>query len=212
MRGRLAVLIFVAASGWACDGRDGTLPAASAVVSPTGVRQREDGDAQILPPIESGEIVAYVSRAEQRIYVSRDFRDRAQNLLNAHISVSTGHWRIPLPGDSPSEPLIQGVPQREFEEFAVDDLDADMEPSVGDFRVLVGGYVPLSIGLECVLDEDGSVYVVAGSMAAMVGARAAAGIVREDFLVVGEVGLFEGPSCLERTATKRAVMWVAQEH
>ena len=209
MRGRPAVLIvvFVAALAWGCDGRDGTPPAASNVAPPT-VRQRQDGNIQILPQVESGEVVAYVSRAEQRIYVLRDFRDRAQNLLNAHISVSSGHWRIPLPGDSPSEPLIQGVPQREFEELAIDDLDVAMEPSVGDFRLTLGGYTTLSIDLACVRDEGGSVYVVADSMAAVVGQSGVIGIVREDFLDVGDIGLFEGPACVEKAATKHAVMWV----
>ena len=94
-------------------------------------------------------VVAYVSRPLQEIYIRPGFRDRVQNLLNAHISVSTGHWRIHLPGDSSSEPLTPGVPEREFEELDLAAWDSTLDPSAGDFRVLTGAETTETLFLTC---------------------------------------------------------------
>ena len=52
--------------------------------------------------------VAYVSMAQRKVFVDPEFRDRASWLLRAHISVSTWHWRIPLPDDPEGVPIGAG--------------------------------------------------------------------------------------------------------
>ena len=42
--------------------------------------------------------MAYVSRDLQRVFIDHAFRGRVQVALAAHISVSSGLWRIPLLG------------------------------------------------------------------------------------------------------------------
>ena len=59
--------------------------------------------------------LAYVSLGLRRVYVENMVRDQVIGLLNAHVSVSTGLWRIPLPGDRPEQPLVPGDTSREFE-------------------------------------------------------------------------------------------------
>ena len=78
------------------------------------------------------------------------FRDRSNWILDAHISVSTGLWRIPLPGDPPRQPITPGDELREFEELDIADWDPTMEPAEGDFRILHGRPSPVRIDFACV--------------------------------------------------------------
>lgn len=99
--------------------------------------------------VESGVavgLVAYVSRAERRVYLDRDWRGRVHFLLGAYTSVSTGLWRIPLPGDDPLRPIAPGDESREFEVTGLDAMPPGLEPVPGDMRVRVGA--PESVRLE----------------------------------------------------------------
>lgn len=94
--------------------------------------------------------VAYVSMALRQVFVDHDFRDRASWLLDAHISVSTAHWRIRLPGDPPGEPIAPGDSLREFEELSMRDWDPAMPPAMDDIRIRRGRALPRMVDFRCV--------------------------------------------------------------
>lgn len=93
---------------------------------------------------------AYVAMATRRVFVDRAHRDRASWLLDAHISVSTGLWRIPLPGDSPLTPISPGDERREFEEMDIGAWDPATPPHEGDVRIVLGGRMPVVLAAGCV--------------------------------------------------------------
>ena len=93
--------------------------------------------------------LAYVSLGLRRVYVENMVRDQVIGLLNAHVSVSTGLWRIPLPGDRPEQPLIPGDTSREFEVAEIWDWDLKADPTEGDFRIMPGAGVRTSIHFSC---------------------------------------------------------------
>lgn len=94
--------------------------------------------------------VAYVSMESRQVFVDWRFRDRAVGLLEAHISVSTALWRIPLPGDPRGIPITPGDPLREFEERSMDEWDAQRTPSMDDIRICRGGLVSRRVSFKCV--------------------------------------------------------------
>ncbi len=94
--------------------------------------------------------MAYVSLASRRVFVDYAYRDRSRWILDAHISVSTGLWRIPLPGDPEGLMIPPGNVPREFEELDISAWDPTAEPAAGDFRVRRGRPVPVRIEFSCV--------------------------------------------------------------
>jgi len=94
--------------------------------------------------------VAYVSMESRQVFVDWRFRDRAVGLLDAHISVSTALWRIPLPGDPRGIPITPGDPLREFEERSMDEWDVQQAPSMDDIRICHGGLVSRRVSFNCV--------------------------------------------------------------
>ncbi|MDX1494307.1 MAG: hypothetical protein R3253_09620, partial [Longimicrobiales bacterium] len=111
---------------------------------------RSFGDAvRIATPLEARP-VAYVSMATREVFVDREYRDRASWLLDAHISVSTWVWRIPLPGDSPLTPIPPGDEPREFEELPIGAWDPGAPPTEGDVRIVLGRRVTTRYRLNCV--------------------------------------------------------------
>lgn len=92
---------------------------------------------------------AYVSRALQRVYVDHDLRDRVTLALGAHISVSTGLWRIPLPGDPLRMPIPPGDRAREFEEQPISAWDPSSAPAEGDMRLSSGRPESVTLELRC---------------------------------------------------------------
>jgi len=91
----------------------------------------------------------YVSMATRQVFVDRAHRDRVSWLLDAHISVSTWVWRIPLPGDSPLTPIPPGDEPREFEELPIGAWDPSAPPALGDIRVVLGRPAPARIRARC---------------------------------------------------------------
>lgn len=81
-------------------------------------------------------VVAYASRTDRTIHVDPAYRDRVLGILGAHVSVSTGHWRIRAPADPPLEPLTPGVPDREFEEIRLVPGGTEFLEAPGDIRVV----------------------------------------------------------------------------
>ncbi|MDX1646987.1 MAG: hypothetical protein R3304_07570 [Longimicrobiales bacterium] len=76
--------------------------------------------------------------ATRQAFIDGSHRDRASWLLDAHISVSTGLWRIPLLGDAPRVPIPPGDEAREFEELDIGAWDPTKVPQEGDIRILHG--------------------------------------------------------------------------
>jgi hypothetical protein len=181
----------------------------SAVVTSSELVALSDGTVHILPAVKAGAVVAYASWAEHRIYIDHEFRDRIQNILNAHISVSTGHWRIPLPGDSPTEPLTPGAPEREFEEFSLVGFAPPDEPTLGDFRIVRAGYVQVHIELQCLGAEDESQFYRGSPIDVLAGNGDLPAVVREDFQQVGSVDGFSDPTCAGPARSVAALMWTA---
>ena len=107
-----------------------------------------DGVALLGPSDDA--VIAYVSRGERRVYVDAEWTDRAHFLLGAYISVSTGLWRLPLPGDDARAPITPDDEAREFEAMDMDLLDPTRIPRPGDMRVRLGRPGSLDAVLECV--------------------------------------------------------------
>lgn len=135
--------------------------------------------------------IAYASRATRRVYVDPEFRDSARATLEAHISVSTGRWRIRAPDDPPKEPLVAGVPEREFEETAAPDPARMATPAPGDVRVLLTTE-PVEVSYQRTCAEiPGLGWLCGGPWRAVSCAASEAGVTacREDLLRVGVAAL-----------------------
>ena len=108
-----------------------------------------DGAVRITSPLAEPPL-GYVARQSRRVYVDPSARDEIRGLLVAHISVSSGLWRIPLPGDDLAIPVDAGDERREFEETHVGEWDPTMPPGVGDFRVRRGRRENVQVDFDCV--------------------------------------------------------------
>jgi len=107
-----------------------------------------EGAYRMLAPLRETPM-AYVSMARREVFVDLAYRDLASLVLDAHISVSTGLWRIRLPGDPPGEPITPGDALREFEEIDIERWDPTMTPAEGDFRILPGRPAPVRVDFAC---------------------------------------------------------------
>lgn len=152
--------------------------------------------------------VAYVSMATRRIFVGYDHRDRASWLLDAHISVSTGLWRIPLPGDSRSVPVTPGDPLREFEELDLAAWDPGASPSIDDIRIVRGRPVERTVYLDCVRGQRGAPARYRTEPRTVVVADGAGDVTtREDFTVDGTGLRFSDAICSSRAEIVQLVGW-----
>ena len=156
---------------------------------------------------EAVDVVAYVSMASRRVYVDRAFRDRASWLLRAHISVSTWHWRIPLPGDDPSVPISPGDHVREFEELDISEWDPTVAPSFDDIRIVRGRPADHRISAPCTTLAGGP---EALALRAPITLRAVAPgsdeTDREDFQVLG-TAVLTGGDCSDAGDAVQLVGW-----
>jgi len=154
--------------------------------------------------------VAYVSRALRRIFVDHDYRDRATWLLDAHISVSTGHWRIRLPGDPPGQPVTPGDALREFEELAMHDWDGSMAPAMDDIRIRRGSRATQRVDFQCVSLAGGmspTRWYDAGPWDLGVCDGTSKDSTREDFMVMGTGLCHEGRACAQSGEAVQFVTW-----
>ena len=174
------------------------------------VRSYGTDAARIVAPMSEPPI-AYVSQGLRLVFIDRDFRDLLVGILSAHISVSTGHWRIPQPGEPLAEPLIPGVPQREFEEIGIGDLDLEMEPSEGDFWIRRGQRVETTIDFSCVPIADSSQQISGGPWRVEQCDGSGIGTCREDFVEVGIGSRYAAASCGTGALDIRLLSWVCPE-
>lgn len=170
--------------------------------------------------------VAYVSMAHRQVFVDPEFRDRASWLLRAHISVSTWHWRIPLPGDPDGVPIAPGDEEREFEELSIREWDPSMPPAMDDIRVRRGRSVTRRISLDCVelsgvrtVDMDAQAatdprpleaWFRGGPYDVIVSDEAAADTMREDFRLFGTALRFRGRTCTGAGEVVQIAGWAAR--
>jgi hypothetical protein len=152
--------------------------------------------------------VAYVSMAHRQVYVDRSYRDRASWLLDAHISVSTWHWRIPLPGDPPGQPISPGDTRREFEELEMDAWDPSSPPAMDDIRIVRGTRARRRIDFSCIeeLGVGGGAWCSGGPWDVVV-AAGAHGTVREDFMVLGGGTRFTERGCSGASEAVQFATW-----
>jgi hypothetical protein len=166
--------------------------------------------ARIITPMSEPPI-AYVSQGLQLVFIDREFRDLLVGILSAHISVSTGHWRIPQHGEPLEEPLIPGVPQHEFEEIGIGDLDLEMEPSEGDFRIRRGQRAGMTIDFSCITMADSSQQISGGPWHVEQCDGSGIGTCREDFVEFGIGSRYAAASCGKGALDIRLLSWVCPE-
>lgn len=143
--------------------------------------------------------VAYVSMALRQVFVDRDFRDRASFLLDAHISVSTWHWRIPLPGDSVGVPIPPGDAMREFEELDIGEWDPEMQPAMDDIRIRRGRSAVRSVDFSCIplagVEGPSEVWYSGGPWDVEISDGGQEDTTREDFRIIGRGLRFATRDC-----------------
>jgi hypothetical protein len=157
------------------------------------------------PPAERP--VAYVSFGRKEAYIDLEYRERVRYVLSAHISVSTGHWRIPLPGDSPTVPVQPGDPVREFVEIDMRTWDASMEPTEGDLRVLRGSLEPVTLRMTCQPLSGGGAFASGGPWELQRGGQPNDELCREDLMEIGSGTRFEDRDCTRPVGNMRFVTW-----
>ena len=108
--------------------------------------------------------LAYVSRAAQRVFVDRESRVAINVLLAAHISVSSGLWRIPLLGDDLKVPIPADDAVREFEETDIGAWSPDLAPTKGDFRIRFGRRTTVTVDFDCAPLSGGGGWYSAGPL------------------------------------------------
>lgn len=160
------------------------------------------------PPAERP--LAYVSMAAHRIFVERSSRDRVYWLLDAHISVSSGLWRIPLPGDDPRVPIVPDDRLREFEEQPMRAWDPTAPPAEGDMRILRGVPGRVRLELACAPLAGGGSWIGSDPLDFVRCAGGATDACREDFMDVGRAGRFADRRCAEPTGPVRVLTWACR--
>ena len=187
--------------------------------------QWADGIIQVEAPARELP-VAYVSMAHRQVFVDPEFRDRASWLLRAHISVSTWHWRIPLPGDPEGVPIAPGDEEREFEELSIREWDPSMSPAMDDIRIRRGRAVTRRIALDCVelsgvrtVDMDAQAatdtrpleaWMKGGPYDIVVSDESTADAVREDFRLLGTALRFRGRACAGTGEAVQVAGWATR--
>jgi hypothetical protein len=158
--------------------------------------------------------LAYVSRGLQNVYVDLDSRDEIRMLLAAHISVSSAHWRIPLPGDDLGIPIDAGDALREFEEWPIGEWDPTMDPMDGDFRIRRGHPEKVSVAFDCLPMAERTGWFSAGPWEIVQCVEPGTELCREQFMDVGTGSHFlQRPlgTCAEPAGDVRYVTWACPD-
>ncbi len=168
---------------------------------------RADGSVHLdAPPYELP--AAYVSMERMQLYVDHDFRDQVYWDLRAHISVSTGVWRLPLRGDPPTMAVVPGDVEREFEELSEREWDPTLPPSPGDIRILRGVPLVRRIDVQCVPFAGGGAWLRAGPWEVHQAWRGPGDqLVREDFMSVGTGTRFADRECTRPGGPVDVLTW-----
>ena len=168
-----------------------------------------DGAVRIGAPL-SKLPAAYVSRGLQKVFVDLESRDQIRVLLAAHISVSSAHWRIPLPGDDLGIPIDAGDVLREFEEWPVGSWDPTMVPMDGDVRILRGSPATVSVAFDCLPMAERTGWFSAGPWDIVQCVGPGRELCREQFMAIGTGSRHtQRPlgSCAEPAGAVRYVTW-----
>jgi hypothetical protein len=157
--------------------------------------------------------VAYVSMELRSVFVDYDFRDRAASLLKAHISVSTAHWRIPLPGDPEGQPVMPGDERREFEELSMREWDPTRAPTIDDIRIVRGSRALRRVDFSCVplAGSSEEFWLAAGPWNVSVAEPGDDDTTREDFMVVGTGLRYDARSCSSDSEGVQFVSWASRD-
>lgn len=211
-RAGAAVLAAPAASLVACTGERpeaGPSTAADAhivdITRPILLPWSDDAVHMDAPPREMP--VAYVSMGRREVYIDSAFRDQVYWDLRAHISVSTGVWRIPLVGDPPREPIIPGDTLREFEEWSEREWDATAPPSLGDIRIVRGVATPRRVDLVCAPLAGGGSWFRAGPWEILQGGGPMESLLREDFMSIGRGMRYADRDCTRPRGEVEVLTW-----
>lgn len=169
----------------------------------------EDGVRLVSAPREQP--AAYVSMATRQLFVDFDYRDQVYWDLQAHISVSTGVWRIPLLEDAPKIPITPGDEVREFEELSMREWDPTAAPAEGDVRIMRGRAVPVRVAFSCAPLAGGGAWYEAGPWDILQAVPPTGGLCREDFRSIGTATRYADRDCTQRVGPARVLTWSALE-
>lgn len=161
------------------------------------------------PPREQP--TAYVSMATRQLFVDHDYRDQVYWDLRAHISVSTGVWRIPLVEDAPRVPITPGDEVREFEELSMREWDPTAAPAEGDIRIMRGRAMPLRIDFACAPLAGGGAWFQAGPWDLLHCGDPSEALCREDLRSVGAGMRYADRDCTQLVGPVRMLTWTALE-
>ena len=184
-------------------------PAAENVISRPVLLPWADDAVRIAAPL-SATPVAYVSRALRRVFIEADYRLEIEGILAAHISVSSGVWRIPLAGDDLAIPIDAGDELREFEETHIGEWDPTMDPAEGDFRLRRGQRETVRVDFACATMATREGLFSGGPWE--IGQCGGAGpeLCREDFMEIGTGSRYSRRdigTCTEPLGAVRYVTW-----
>ena len=155
--------------------------------------------------------LAYVSRGVQRVFVDYDSRGRVNVLLAAHISVSSGLWRIPLLGDDLGVPIPADDALREFEEVDIGEWDPTLTPAEGDFRIRTGRRITVRIDFDCAPMSGGEGWFSAGPLEAVQCRSGGEDPCLEALLAVGTGTRFSRRYCADSEGEVRLVTWACPD-
>jgi hypothetical protein len=154
---------------------------------------------------------AYVSMGRRQLFVDSAFRDQVYWDLRAHISVSTGVWRIPLVGDPPREDVVPGDTLREFEELSEREWDPTARPTLGDIRITRGTATPRRVELVCAPlagpRTEAATWLRAGPWDIVQSVGPSTGLVREDFASIGTAVRFADRDCTRPRGEVDVLTW-----
>jgi hypothetical protein len=140
--------------------------------------------------------------------VDKGRRDEARVRLDAYVSVSTGLWRIGLPGDDPKVPMVPDDALREFEEWDLRERDPGTRPTEGDVRVRGGSPAEVRIEAGCAPVPGGEGWLTGGPFSVVVLDGAGGGRGREIFKEVGSATLYRDAACAVEGPRVRVMGWV----
>ena len=158
--------------------------------------------------------LAYVSRGSMRIFIGLDSRMEIRGTLAAHISVSTGLWRIPLPGDDLRIAVEAGDELREFEETHIGEWDATLDPTEGDFRIRLGRPESVGVAFHCKPMASREGWYSAGPWEIEQCTEPGQDLCREDFIEIGTGFRYASRpmgACSQPVGTVRYVTWACPD-
>lgn len=158
--------------------------------------------------------VAYISWGLMRIFIEWDDRLQVEAMLTAHISVSTGLWRIHLPGDDLEISIDAGDELRELVETPIGELDANMDPTEGDFRIRRGQRENVGVAFDCLPMAASEAWYSAGPWEIAQCTGRGPDLCRENFMDIGTGSRYARRvlgGCTEPLGSVRYLTWACPE-